>query len=108
MIVLSLLFAAAAPAPAVARPVIHHSRHRVSRQAGRRKIPIVTRLRVGGCGYTALGGCARGRSPYRLPLDEPLSPSGKSRALAQTGTRCALIGQTICTHPPRTILRVEQ
>lgn len=108
MIVLSLLLAAAAPAPAMARPVVHHARHQVVRRTVRRRIPIVARLRAGGCGYSALGGCAKPRSRYRLPLDEPLAPTGKARALAQTGTRCALIGQTICTHPPRTIVRVEQ
>lgn len=114
MLVLSLLLAAVAPAPAAATPhmqkVAHHRivRHRAARHGARRRVPVVASLRLAGCGYDATGRCAHPRSPYRLPLDEPLEPTGKARALAQTGTRCALIGQTICTHPPRTIFRVER
>lgn len=109
MFVLSLLLAAAAPAPAMAaHPVRHAVPRRVVRHVVRRKHRIDARLRLAGCGYSATGRCANHHSPYRLPLAEPLPPTIKQDALAQTGNRCALIGQTICTHPPRTILRVPQ
>jgi|SRR3569623_629155 len=109
MIVLSLLLAAAAPAAAApSHPVRHVAHRRVARHGARRKHGIDARLRIAGCGYSATGRCATARSPYRLPLDQPLGPTAKAEALAQTGDRCALIGQTICTHPPRTILRVPQ
>lgn len=109
MIVLSLLLAAAAPAPAMTvHPVRHVVHRRLAHHVVRRKHRVDARLRISGCGYSATGRCATARSPYRLPLDEPLPPTAKADALAQTGTRCAVIGQTICTHPPRTILRVEQ
>jgi hypothetical protein len=109
MIVLSLLLAAAAPAPAIAaHPVRHVVHYRVARHIARGRRRGGARLNVAGCGYSATGRCATARSPYRLPLDEPLPRTAKADALAQSGTRCALIGQTICTHPPRTILRVEQ
>jgi hypothetical protein len=109
MIVLSLLLAAAAPAAATApQPVRHVVHRRVVRHVVRRKHRVDTRLRLAGCGYNATGRCATARSPYRLPLTEPLGPTAKADALAQTGSRCALIGQTICTHPPREILHVEK
>lgn len=109
MFVLSLLLAAAAPAPTIAaHPVRHLVHRRVGRHVVRRRHRIDARLRLTGCGYNATGRCANHHSPYRLPLAEPLPPTTKEDALAQTGNRCALIGQTICTHPPRTILRVPQ
>ena len=109
MIVLSLLLAAAAPAAATApHPVRHVAYHRVPRHVTRRQRRIDTRLRLAGCGYNATGRCATARSPYRLPLTEPLAPTVKADALAQTGSRCALIGQTICTSPPREIIHIEK
>jgi hypothetical protein len=109
MIVLSLLLAAAAPATATApHPVRHVVHRRVVRHGVRRKHRVDVRPRLAGCGYNATGRCATARSPYRLPLDEPLGPTAKADALAQTGNRCALIGQTICTSPPREILHVEK
>jgi hypothetical protein len=109
MIVLSLLLAAAAPAVvAPPHPDRHVAHRRVVRHVMRRKHRVDARLHLVGCGYSATGRCATARSPYRLPLDQPLGPTAKADALAQTGDRCALIGQTICTHPPRTILRVPQ
>ncbi|MDB5674520.1 MAG: hypothetical protein JWM65_1502 [Sphingomonas bacterium] len=109
MIVLSLLLAAAGPVAATApHPVRHVVHHRAVRHVVRRKHRIDTRLRLAGCGYNATGRCAAARSPYRLPLAEPLPPTAKADALAQTGNRCALIGQTICTSPPREILHIEK
>jgi len=107
MIVLSLLLAAAAPAPVV---VAHPPRHAVHRRVVRHRHQhrVAARLRIAGCGYSATGRCATPRSRYRLPLDEPLPPGGKADALTQTGARCAVIGQTLCTHRPRTIIRVAQ
>ena len=109
MIVLRLLLAAAAPAAATPpRADTHVVHRRVVRPVVRRNHRVDARLRLAGCGFSATGRCATPRSPYRLPLAEPLGPTAKAEALAQTGSRCALIGQTICTHPPRTILRVPQ
>ena len=109
MIVLSLLLAAAAPVGATAsHPVRHVVHHRAARHVVRRKRHIDTRLRLAGCGYNATGRCATARSRYRLPLADPLPPTAKADALAQTGSRCALIGQTICTSPPREILHIEK
>ena len=48
------------------------------------------------------------RSPYRLPLDLPAEPSAKDIALNEDGTRCALIGQTICKRRTRTIVRMGE
>jgi hypothetical protein len=109
MIVLSLLLAAAGPAPVTAHHSVRHlAHHRVVRRTVRGTHRIDARLRIAGCGYSATGRCATARSPYRLPLAEPLGPTAKDDALAQTGNRCALIGQTICTHPPREILHIEK
>jgi hypothetical protein len=109
MIVLSLLLAAMAPAPVlVAQHSVRHVVHRRVRHIARHAKPIDTRLRLAGCGYSATGKCAAARSRYRLPLDEPLPSTAKSDALAQTGTRCALIGQTICATPPTQILHMEK
>src|SRR3569623_627670 len=109
MLDLSLLLAAAAPAAAApSHPVRHVALRRVVRLGARRKLGIDGRLRIAGCGYSATGRCATARSPYRLPLAQPLGPPAKAEALAQTGARCELIGQTICTHPPRPILRVPR
>jgi hypothetical protein len=108
MIVLSLLLAAAAPTPAgIEHPIRHLGHRRVSRRVAHRKL-LDARLHIAGCGYNATGRCATTPSPYRLPLADPLPPTSKADALAQTGARCAVIGQTICTHPPRTILHLQQ
>jgi len=113
MIVLSLLLAAAAPVPApesatMAHPVRHVVHRRVVRHVVRRKHRVDARLHIAGCGYSATGKCASARSRYRLPLDQPLPPTIKADALAQTGARCAVIGQTICPSHPTTILHVER
>ena len=112
MIALSLLLAAAA-APHAAPPVVRHASHhvvhrRVVTHIVRRKRRFDTRLHLAPCDYTALGGCATARSRYRLAADDTVSPTAKDRALAQTGTRCALIGQTICPSPRRMILHTER
>src|SRR5947208_2723717 len=48
------------------------------------------------------------RSPYRLPLDLPGGPDSKDLALNEDGSRCAVIGQTICKRPTHTILRMGE
>ena len=48
------------------------------------------------------------RSPYRLPLGVAAEPSAKDIALNEDGTRCALIGQTICKRPTHTIVRMGE
>jgi hypothetical protein len=110
MIALALLLAAAAPTalPQVHRTTVPSSmkvraharkRHRTTRLAS------ALRLNVH-CAYSALGGCARPRSPYRLADNAVLEPDGKAEALSITGARCAIIGQTICPRHPRKIVDV--
>jgi hypothetical protein len=48
------------------------------------------------------------RSPYRLPLNLPAGPDGKDLALNEDGSRCAVIGQTICRRRTHTILRMGE
>jgi hypothetical protein len=48
------------------------------------------------------------RSPYRIPVRFAVDPTSKDRALDQDGSRCALIGQTICTDPPRVIMTIGE
>ncbi|CAN5624067.1 hypothetical protein BH10PSE14_BH10PSE14_21850 [soil metagenome] len=112
MFALSLLLVAAT-APVAHHPVTHtvttHRAHRrVARHAIRHRRQIDARLHLAGCGYTATGICATSRSRYRLPIDTPLAATAKAGALAQTGRRCALIGQTICPGHTRTIVHVER
>ncbi len=109
MIILSLLLAAAAPAPVMIQRPAHHIVHRrVVRHVVRRRRHVDARLNLAGCGYSATGLCAGVRSSYRLPLDQSLAPSGKSEALAQTGGRCGVIGQKVCPGHTRTVLRAGQ
>jgi hypothetical protein len=48
------------------------------------------------------------RSPYRIPESARADPTSKDRAFDQDGTRCALIGQTICTDPPPVLMTVGE
>ena len=48
------------------------------------------------------------RSPYRIPASVTVDPTSKDRAFDQDGSRCALIGQTICTDPPPVLMTVGE
>jgi hypothetical protein len=103
MLAITILLLAAAPAThhvRTAHParIVHHGRvHKA-----RRPISLTSRkLRV-----TIAD--EKPRSPYRLPLDLASEPSAKDIALNENGTRCALIGQTICPRRTRTIIRMGE
>ena len=104
MLAITILLLAAAPAThhvRAAHPsrIVHHGR--VARKA-RRPIALTSRkLQVH---ITD----AKPRSPYRLPLDLPPEPTAKDIALNEDGSRCALIGQTICPRRTRTIIRMGE
>ena len=57
---------------------------------------------------TVVDAVAPPRSPYRLPLGLAAEPTSKDIALNEDGTRCALIGQTICKRPGRTIVKMGE
>jgi hypothetical protein len=48
------------------------------------------------------------RSPYRVPASTTVDPTSKDRAFDESGTRCALIGQTICTDPPPVLMTIGE
>jgi hypothetical protein len=105
MLAITIFLLAAAPAAHHARPVhsvrpVYHGR--VMRKA-RRPIALTSRkLRVVTFDATPP------RSPYRLPLPVAPEPTAKDIALNEDGSRCALIGQTICPRPTRTIIRMGE
>ena len=115
MLVITMLLMAATPA---AHPI--HARHpvrvarsvRVARTGRKARRPITMSLKKFrpnyGCGTSSLCVTAQTRSPYRLPLSETAEPSDKDMALAEDGTRCALIGQTICPRRTRTIVHIGE
>ncbi|MGE7206425.1 hypothetical protein ACQKJZ_12170 [Sphingomonas sp. NPDC019816] len=45
------------------------------------------------------------RSPYRLAQDNPMPIDSKTRAFANDGTYCAVVGDKYCRSKPRTLLR---
>lgn len=105
MLAMTILLLAAAPVAHHARPahsvrVVHHGH--VARRAHRpisltsRKLQVIT------------ADVTPPRSPYRLPLGVASEPSAKDIALNEDGSRCALIGQTICPRPTRTIVRMGE
>jgi len=104
MLAITFLLLAAAPATHPVRAahparIVHHGR--VGRKA-RRPISMTSpKLQV-------IAVDAKPRSPYRLPLDVAPEPSAKDIALNEDGSRCALIGQTICPHRTRTIIRMGE
>ena len=104
MLAITILLLAAAPAThhvRAAHParIVHHGR--VPRKA-RRPISLTSRK------LQVTIADAKPRSPYRLPLDVASGPSAKDIALNESGTRCALIGQTICPRRTRTIIRMGE
>lgn len=51
---------------------------------------------------------ARPRHPsYRLATSIDMAPGMKSEAVADTGQKCAIIGQALCQHKRRTVFRTE-
>jgi hypothetical protein len=115
MLMITMLLMAGTP---VAHPV--HARHpvrsartvRVVRPARKARRPIAMSLKKfrpdNGCGTGSICVTAQTQSPYRLPLSETPEPSDKDMALAEDGTRCALIGQTICPRRTRTIVHIGE
>ncbi|WCM27690.1 hypothetical protein NDN01_01790 [Sphingomonas sp. QA11] len=84
---------------------------RVKRKARRVRKPIslsVLKPRTPGCAGDPVCVTAKAQSRYRLTLPQTLEPTDKDMALAEDGTRCALIGQTICPRRTRTIIHVGE
>ena len=112
MLVLTMLLMAAAPVTdrvRVKHPAPVARAARVARKARRVRKPIsmsVLKPQMRGCAGDPICVTATSRSRYRLPLPRMTEPSDKDMALQEDGTRCALIGQTICQRPTRTIVRV--
>ena len=105
MLAMTILLLAAAPATHHVRPVHHgHAVYhgRVARKPHRSFAMTSRKLQVATVATTPA------RSPYRLPLDLPDGPTAKDIALNEDGSRCAVIGQTICPRPTRTLIRVGE
>ena len=60
------------------------------------------------CGGESICVTGTPQSRYRLPLPPVPEPTDKDMALAEDGTRCALIGQTICQGKGHTIVRIGE
>ena len=104
MLAITILLLAAAPVTHHARPAhpvrtVHHGRmarkHRPISLTSR-KLQVIT------------ADATPPRSPYRLPLGTESEPTAKDIALNEDGSRCAVIGQTICPRPTRTIVRMGE
>lgn len=104
MLAITIALLAAAPATHHARPahavrIVHHGR--VARK--HRPISLTSRkLQVITADVTPP------RSRYRLPLGVVSEPTAKDIALNEDGSRCALIGQTICPRPTHMIVRMGE
>jgi hypothetical protein len=106
MLAITMVLMAAAPSP---HPV--HIRHpaRIVHAARKARRPIAVtsaKLRVIDCAAGSACAGAPAPSPYRLPLPEASEPSGKEMALAVDGSRCAVIGQTICPRRTHKIVQI--
>ncbi len=104
MLAITILMLAAAPATHHVRaahpaPAVYHGR--LTRKA-RRFSALTSKLQVVTARATPK------RSPYRLPLDLAPEPTAKDIALNEDGTRCALIGQTICKRPTHMIFQMGE
>lgn len=105
MLAITILLLAAAPATHHVRPAHHgHAVYRghVARKPHRSFVMTSRKLQV------ATAATTPARSPYRLPLDLPDGPTAKDIALNEDGSRCAVIGQTICKRPTHTIFRAGE
>jgi len=111
MLLMTMLLMAAAPSTHAARPrhpvrIVHVARVRHGHR-GRRPITMSLRkFRSNDCGSDAICVTAMPQNRYRLPLPDIAGPSDKDMALAEDGTRCALIGQTICPHRAHTLVHL--
>jgi hypothetical protein len=111
MLVLTMLLMAASP---IADPVRVRRPHavrtvRMVRKARRLRRPIsmsVIKPQTIGCAGDPICVTANPDSRYRLTLPQTGEPTDKDMALAEDGTRCALIGQTICPRRTRTIIHL--
>lgn len=88
-----------------------HARYpaRVVRVARKARRPLATtspKLHAIDCATDATCAGKPASSPYRLQLADTVEPSIKDMALAQDGTRCALIGQTICPRRTHKIVQI--
>jgi hypothetical protein len=109
MIAITIFLLAAAPSLAALHPARHarrpvavHTRH------GRRPISLSAR-KSRECQAGAI--CVDGvdaQTRYRLPLAPDPVLDSKTRAMGETGTRCGLIGQTICPTRTRMILKAGE
>jgi hypothetical protein len=91
--------------PAVVRTV------KAKRKVRRLRRPIsmsVIKPRTLGCAGDPICVTGNSQSRYRLPLPQTPEPTTKDMALAEDGTRCALIGQTICPRRTRTIIHMGE
>jgi hypothetical protein len=114
MLIMTMLLLMAAPVadrvrikhpPRMVRPV------KVARKARRIRRPIsMSVIKPQSLGCRGEVACVTGtsRSRYRLPLPRLQEPTDKDMALAEDGTRCALIGQTICPRRTRTIIQLGE
>jgi len=114
MLVMTMLLMMAPPvadrvqarhAPRVVRTV------KLSRKARRARRPIslsVIKPQSTLCGDESICVTGTPQSRYRLPLPPVPEPTDKDMALAEDGTRCALIGQTICQGKGHTIVRIGE
>lgn len=111
MLVLTMLLMAAPPVAErvrVTRPPVVRT-VRVTRKARRLRKPIsmsVIKPQSIGCAGDPICVTANPDSRYRLLLPQTGEPTDKDMALAEDGTRCALIGQTICPRRTRTIIHM--
>ncbi|MFA6112873.1 MAG: hypothetical protein WC729_02755 [Sphingomonas sp.] len=114
MIVLTMLLMAAPPVAdrvAVKRPAPVVRKIKVVRKARRLRKPIsmsVIKPRTLGCAGDPICVTGNPQSRYRLTLPQTMEPTTKDMALAEDGTRCALVGQTICPRRTRTIIHMGE
>ena len=111
MLVMTMLLMMAPPvadrvqarhAPRVVRTV------KLSRKARRPISLSVVKPQSTLCGGESICVTGTPQSRYRLPLPPVPEPTDKDMALAEDGTRCALIGQTICQGKGHTIVRIGE
>ena len=114
MLIITMLLMAAPPVvdrAQLRRPAPVVRKTRVTRRARRVRKPIsmsVIRPRTLGCAGDPICVTGKSQSRYRLTLPQAPEPTTKDMALAEDGTRCALIGQTICQGKGHTIVRIGE
>jgi len=112
MLIITMLLMAAPPVvdrAQLRRPAPVVRKTRVTRKARRVRKPIsmsVIKPRTLGCAGDPICVTGKSQSRYRLTLPQAPEPTTKDMALAEDGTRCALVGQTICPRRTRTIIHM--